>query len=359
MTPNGSTDPRREPDPDLLNAVEQAVEGGGRTGIPAVDRLAGTIPQADDAFRARLEDWLIANLRRQIESGNFSDQISEPETRSADMSQIMAREHHRSAYTQQGTPVYTLAAALLAVFLLIGVLISSSLRTGTPPFGAGVSQQGPTLTMTPTAVTLPRVRVEVYSPGVLEDEVIRVINVGDNRLDISGWSFELNGELVYTLPEARRIPESGSIQIYTRAGEDILTRLYMNRSTPLFRNANDEVVIRDRGGVIHARWQRDAAPAAQMTALIQQATLDAALMPTPTVSEFAMPPEPELRPVVIAVESIAEGTTIEAGMVALVYWPVDLAAELTSLTMDDVVGSIAEQDIVRWMPLWESSTVDD
>jgi hypothetical protein len=174
-------------------------------------------------------------------------------------------------------------------------------------------------------------------------------------------------------------------------GTDQEMTLFMGYERPLFLpDIHDELLIRDGSGTIRGRWLHPSitptaiipAPLLTATALIQQAIVDAlirtqtaqapllaataaiqqatrAAVPTPTVSEFAMPPEPELRAVIIAVEPIAEGTTIEAGMVAVVYWPVDLAAELTPLTMAEVVGSIAEQDIARWMPLWESPPVDD
>ncbi len=84
-------------------------------------------------------------------------------------------------------------------------------------------------------------------------EYVLLRRVGEDNLDLTGWSVSDESDNTYTFPSLELYPEA-EVQLYTRAGADTPTQLFWNRTEPLW-TPGEWVTLRDAQGNEHARYQ--------------------------------------------------------------------------------------------------------
>jgi hypothetical protein len=114
-------------DKALLREIERRLTEGRPTGDPLLDELAGTLPRADADFQADLEQRLLARL-----------DIARPGTQE-EHTGMTANTLTIDTPTRRGLSSLTMAAAVVAVLVIVGLLVfMTRLPAGPEPFASGI-----------------------------------------------------------------------------------------------------------------------------------------------------------------------------------------------------------------------------
>jgi LysM repeat protein len=92
---------------------------------------------------------------------------------------------------------------------------------------------------------------EVKTAGVLETEVVVLVNSG-GPVDLVGWSLRDEGGRIYTFP-ALTLFEGGAVNVHTRAGPDTVIDLYWGQTEAVW-SAGELVLLADPNGNLIARY---------------------------------------------------------------------------------------------------------
>jgi micrococcal nuclease len=88
----------------------------------------------------------------------------------------------------------------------------------------------------------------------LRDEYVTLRNVGDETLDLSGWTVSDATGKTYTFPPGTRLEPGAEVTLYTGRGEDGEGVRYWNRDSAVWNNDGDTVTVRtDEGDVVLTR----------------------------------------------------------------------------------------------------------
>ena len=82
----------------------------------------------------------------------------------------------------------------------------------------------------------------------LNGETVRLRNEGSATLDLSGWTVRDEADHVYRFPEGTTLAPNATLTLHTGSGTDGGGDLYWGRSSPVWNNAGDTVVVRDGAG---------------------------------------------------------------------------------------------------------------
>jgi LysM repeat protein len=103
-----------------------------------------------------------------------------------------------------------------------------------------------------TSVPAPQLTIrEVRSAGVLEEEVLVLVNEG-GPVDLLGWSLRDETGHFYTFPSLMLF-QDGAINIHTAAGSDSVTDLFWGQGQPVW-GPGKTVMLSDAGGNLHTRY---------------------------------------------------------------------------------------------------------
>jgi len=108
--------------------------------------------------------------------------------------------------------------------------------------------------------SIPRVvEIDADAPGAdrtnLTRERVVLRNPGSGPLELGNWTVADADGHRYRFPPAATLPANTTVTLHTGVGRDTTRHRYWNRSTPVWNNAGDVVVIRDADG---REWARRA-----------------------------------------------------------------------------------------------------
>jgi micrococcal nuclease len=84
----------------------------------------------------------------------------------------------------------------------------------------------------------------------LNDEYVRLRNVGDATLDLSGWTVEEGDGRRYAFAAGTTLDPGETIVLHTGSGDDTATDRYWGRGAPVWNNDGDRVVVADAAGTV-------------------------------------------------------------------------------------------------------------
>jgi Flp pilus assembly protein CpaB len=298
--------------------------------------LAAAVPQADPAFRDRLEMQLVEQLQRSV-----SEQEQEVET----MHNMIAM-HPRAAQEPTGarrrTPApLTLAAALLMVVLAGSVLLMNR-PSGAPDLFAAAQQQTP-----PPAAgencPPPAGWDQRYTVQAGDTVLAVVIRFGvDARLFLAANCLDASSAL--SVGQVVYLPNAGAAQI-----------LPLVTATPI-------LAVDALGGLEMTATAVIADATAQAQGMPQVVTATPILFPptvVPPVEAYREVPS-GFAPVIVAAQDIPRGTLVTDAMLAITYWPLEMFQAGTSFysTAAQAVNRYASVDIPRFQPVEVASLLE-
>lgn len=307
-----------------------------------LDNLAAVVPQADPAFRHRLEAQLLAQLQEQA-THRLAEERSTVQYVSA---------YPRPALQEADRPLRSVAAPLtLAAALLIVLLAGSALLLMSQPDGGAdlfAAAQQQTATPTPTAC-----------PPLLNWTERYTVQPGDTPL----------GLIVRYGVDARLFLQANCLNENSRLVPGQVVYLPLQTEEPF---AVSPIDVMPTPTVTGADTERhDALPPQVLLPPTLEALSTGAAAPEVLVvtveATITSPIEAQGEaprgyvPVVIAAQDIARGTALAPDMLAVVFWPLSLyqaaasAAGFDSLygaeDVEQIVGLYASADIPRFQPI--------
>jgi competence protein ComEC len=86
----------------------------------------------------------------------------------------------------------------------------------------------------------------------LNDEYVAFENVGDEPLDLSGWTVEDEAGRTYTFANGYTLAAGETVTLHTGSGTDSDTDLYWGSGSPIWNNGGDTVIVRNSDGdIVH------------------------------------------------------------------------------------------------------------
>ena len=82
----------------------------------------------------------------------------------------------------------------------------------------------------------------------LNDEYLVFENVGDESLDMGGWTIEDEAGKQYTVPSDFTLDAGATVTVRTGSGTDSETVLYWDAGSPVWNNGGDTVIVRTADG---------------------------------------------------------------------------------------------------------------
>ncbi|UPM45287.1 lamin tail domain-containing protein [Halocatena salina] len=82
----------------------------------------------------------------------------------------------------------------------------------------------------------------------LNDEYVTFEHMGDQPLDLSGWTVADDAGATYTFPDGTMLDPGDELTLHTGRGSDSATDLYWGSTQPVWNNAGDTVIVRDTTG---------------------------------------------------------------------------------------------------------------
>ena len=93
------------------------------------------------------------------------------------------------------------------------------------------------------------VEIHADAPGAdrtnLTREFVVLRNLGSRPLDLGNWTVADAAGHRYRFPPTATLPANTTVTLHTGVGQDTTRHRYWNRSTPVWNNAGDVVVVRD------------------------------------------------------------------------------------------------------------------
>jgi LysM repeat protein len=146
--------------------------------------------------------------------------------------------------------------ALLALGQELVIPIGGLPPTPTPTVPAPTS----TLELTPIATVTPLppgtisvVVQDVLFPGDVTREAVVIVNQG-STLDLEGWSLSDEDGNEYVFPTFKLFGNGSAVTVYTGVGEDNASELYWGRSTAVWGEASDTVILRSPSGDVQSEF---------------------------------------------------------------------------------------------------------
>jgi competence protein ComEC len=126
----------------------------------------------------------------------------------------------------------------------------------------------PTPTQTPTPKSTPSpsptaptganpriLEVQFDAPGIERDnlngEWVKIKNIGNIPIDMSGWKLSDEQNHVYNFPNGFELSSGTIVKIHTGTGTNTQTELYWGEKSPIWNNDGDTATLKDKkGGII-------------------------------------------------------------------------------------------------------------
>ncbi|MEF8801354.1 MAG: lamin tail domain-containing protein [Halolamina sp.] len=84
------------------------------------------------------------------------------------------------------------------------------------------------------------------------DEYVVLKNIGDEELELSGWTVSDEADHTYTVPDGTSLAPGETLTLHTGSGTDGDGHLYWGAGSPVWNNAGDTVTVRTASGEIAA-----------------------------------------------------------------------------------------------------------
>ena len=94
----------------------------------------------------------------------------------------------------------------------------------------------------------------IRNPGVLESEALRIVNSGEDVVNLNGWVLEDASGQKYTFPNVQLLRNGIFIEVYSRAGHDTPYELFLSREKAVW-HSGETAVIMDELGQIQATYR--------------------------------------------------------------------------------------------------------
>jgi hypothetical protein len=289
-------------DKKLLEKIDRLLEDERRSDSQILNDLAGTVPRAGMEFQQGLEDRLMARFQAQE-----AIRIGSTRVPPAAAHLNNGRQSRRLAIP------FTLAAAVLALFVTVGVLVMANRSGGQAQFAssteiiASATAQAQALTAQPPVI--PR-RPDVEALLLQATEIIASATAQAQALTAQPPVIPRRPDVEALLQQATAIIAT------TTAQAQALTALPPTVPPP------DEIVV-------------TATPVPDGDLLLQTA------------------------PVVIVLGDLQPGQQITEDMLLVTMWPVGYAPHGSFSTVEEVVGMFAAQSVARWQPLLGANLSDE
>ncbi len=158
----------------------------------------------------------------------------------------------------------------LLPYLLINILVSAATtlgvlswwdtqhpasRPGAQAAKTAIASVAHAPVQTPTLPALDAAVIQiqnVYGPGDLDTESVRLQRVGDGELWLTGWQLKDKNGNLYTFPQLL-LNKDGAAEVYTKAGPDSVIELHWGLDKPVW-SAGEEVRLLDPEGNLRAKY---------------------------------------------------------------------------------------------------------
>jgi hypothetical protein len=113
---------------------------------------------------------------------------------------------------------------------------------------AQLSTQQPTL----TAGEIHLLIDNIYGAGVLNSEVVEIINQSNGSVNLLGWKLEDGQGASYSFPDLT-LNQGGQVQLFSAVGIDTVTKLFWNLDKAIWKTGKS-VTLRSPDGVVYASY---------------------------------------------------------------------------------------------------------
>lgn len=303
-----------------------------------LDDLAATVPQADPAFRDRLENQLLAQLQQHV---------SEQETEAMHMIAIHSRagQETEAAGRRRAPAPLTLAAALLMVVLAGSALVLMNRPSGDVDLFAAAQQQTP----------VPAASEDCAPPAGWDQR--HTVQEGETALAIVvRYGVDARLFLAANCLDAASALTAGQVVYLPGGGPATPTFTATPLPSPTLLSADTDSLFMTATAVIANATVQPLGMMPVVTATPLPFILPPTIVP-PAAGDLSAPGG--YSGVVVAVHDIARGTLITDALLAVTYWPPELMQTAVSApdfsgfygAVQQAAGLYARVNITRFQPV--------
>lgn len=163
-----------------------------------------------------------------------------------------------------------IAMSIIAAVVIFAGCVEEGAQVSTPPPTATPLPKitpAPTPTQTPTPKSTPSPPSTApigANPGILEAEFdapgrerdnlngewVKIKNIGNISIDMSGWKLSDEQNHVYNFPNGFELSSGTIVKIHTGTGTNTQTELYWGEKSPIWNNDGDTATLKDKKGRI-------------------------------------------------------------------------------------------------------------
>jgi hypothetical protein len=92
----------------------------------------------------------------------------------------------------------------------------------------------------------------IYGVGILNSEVVVIINQSSGAVNLYGWRLDDGHGTIYSFPDLT-LHEGGQVQLFSSAGTDTVTKLFWNLNEAIWKTGKS-VTLRSPDGVVYASY---------------------------------------------------------------------------------------------------------
>jgi hypothetical protein len=92
----------------------------------------------------------------------------------------------------------------------------------------------------------------IYGSGVLNSEVVVIINQSDGPVSLLGWILDDGQGSNYSFPDLT-LNKGGQVQLFSAAGTNTVTKLFWNLEKAVWKSGRS-ATLRSPGGVVYASY---------------------------------------------------------------------------------------------------------
>lgn len=92
----------------------------------------------------------------------------------------------------------------------------------------------------------------IYGAGILNSEVVVIINKSNGVINLNGWKLDDGRGTSYSFPDLTLHPE-GQVQLFSSVGTDTVTKLFWNLNESIWKTGKS-VILRSPDGVVYASY---------------------------------------------------------------------------------------------------------
>jgi len=160
--------------------------------------------------------------------------------------------------------------SIIAAVVIFAGCVEEGAQVSTPPSTATPLPKitpAPTPTQTPTPKSTPSpsptaptganpgiLDVQFDAPGIEKDnlngEWVKIKNIGNIPIDMSGWKLSDEQNHVYNFPNGFELSSGTIVKIHTGTGTNTQTELYWGEKSPIWNNDGDTATLKDKKGRI-------------------------------------------------------------------------------------------------------------